>query len=68
MTGELYIGGAWRAGAGPALRSTDPATDDAVWEGATAAAADAAAAVEAARSAFRGWADAALAERVAAVR
>ncbi len=68
MSGELFIGGAWRAGGGAPLTSTDPATGETVWEGATATPADAAAAVAAARAAFRGWADAPLADRLAAVR
>ena len=68
MSGELFIGGRWAAGSGPALRSVDPATGQAVWEGASAAAAEVAQAVGAARGAFRNWADAARDDRVAAVR
>ena len=68
MSGELFIGGAWRPGAGAALRSTDPATGESVWEGATAAASDAAAAVAAARAAFRNWADRPRDDRIAALR
>ncbi len=68
MTAELYVDGRWTEGGGPALRSTDPATGDTVWEGATADADDAACAVAAARRAFRAWADRPRAERVAVVR
>lgn len=68
MSGELFIDGGWRAGSGAALRSIDPATGEVVWEGAAAASGDVAAAVAAARAAFRGWADRPVAERIAAVR
>ena len=68
MSGELYVDGRWTEGSGPALRSTDPATGETVWEGATAGPADAARAVAAARAAFRGWADRPREGRVAAVR
>ena len=65
---ELFIGGAWRGGQGAPLASLDPATGEAVWQGAAASASDAADAVAAARAAFQGWADTPLAERIAAVR
>ena len=64
---SLFIGGRWRDGAGEQLRSVDPATGEAVWEGAAASGADVAAAVEAARGAWRDWADRPQAERTAAV-
>ncbi len=68
VRGELFIEGEWRAGSGPRLRSIDPATGEAVWEGASAAPAEAATAVAAARSALRDWADRPRTDRVAAVR
>ena len=68
MSADLYIGGHWREGRGPVLVSTDPATGQPVWEGRTADAADAFAAVSAALKAFRSWADAPLEARIAAVR
>ena len=68
MTGELFIGGRWRAGSGAALVSTDPATGAPVWEGATASPADVAEAVSAARTAFRDWADRPRADRIEIVR
>ncbi len=68
MTGELYIGGRWCAGAGAELVSIDPATGVELWRGATADPADAFEATAAALRAFRAWADAPLEERIAAVR
>ncbi len=68
MSRSLFIGGRWREGAGPVLRSHDPATGEVVWEGASASAADCADAVAAARAAFRSWADAPRDERLAVVR
>jgi succinylglutamic semialdehyde dehydrogenase len=68
MTAGLFIDGAWRAGAGAALVSTDPATGAVVWQGASADAGDVAQAVAAARRAFQPWADLPLADRVAALR
>jgi len=68
MSGELYIGGGWRPGQGPALTSTDPATGETVWQGATATAGDVAAAVASARAAFQSWADLSRAERIALLR
>jgi succinylglutamic semialdehyde dehydrogenase len=49
------------------VRSIDPATGEAVWEGAAASEADVAEAVAAARAAWRSWADLPQAERTAAV-
>ena len=68
MTGGLYIGGRWSTGRGPELVSTDPATGEIVWRGATANAADVFEATAAAAKAFRTWADIALQDRIAAVR
>ncbi|PIC00573.1 succinylglutamate-semialdehyde dehydrogenase [Caulobacter sp. X] len=64
----LFIDGKWRSGEGPELVSTDPATGEAVWRGATASQADVALAVQAARRAFRGWADRPRDERIAILR
>ena len=68
MSAELFVDGRWVEGAGPVLRSTDPATGETVWEGATAGPANTARAVAAARAAFRAWADAPREERIAVVR
>ena len=65
---QLFIGGAWRAGGGPRLVSTDPATGAVLFDAPAAAPEDAFAAVSAALKAFRGWADRPLAERIAHVR
>ena len=64
---SLFIDGRWRAGGGAVLQSIDPAAAAVVWEGATAAPSDVAAAVAAARKAWRNWADRPVAERVEAV-
>jgi succinylglutamic semialdehyde dehydrogenase len=64
----LFIDGGWRRGSGPKLASTDPAVGSVIWEGASAADGDVAAAVAAARRAFQPWADLPLGERIAALR
>lgn len=63
MSGELFIGGRWRQGAGPRFESVDPATGSVVWSGAGASAGDAADAVAAARAAFDDWAERPFQER-----
>ena len=68
MSRSLFINGQWRPGHGPALTSIDPATGEAVWQESTAAAADVAAAVSAAREAFQDWADRPRAERIETMR
>ena len=68
MSKGLYIGGVWRSGHGAALTSIDPATGEAVWQGATATAGDVAEAVSAARDAFQDWADLPREDRIAALR
>jgi succinylglutamic semialdehyde dehydrogenase len=68
MTASLFIDGAWRAGGGAPLVSTDPATGAVAWEGASADFGDVAAAVAAARRAFQPWADLPLEDRIAALR
>lgn len=64
---ENYINGAWRSGAGETLTSTNPATGDIVWQGATAKGADVADAIAAARAAFAHWGATSLEHRVAIV-
>lgn len=56
MSGRLFIDGAWRDGAGPALTSIDPAEGQPVWTGAEASPGQVAEAVSAARAAFPAWA------------
>ena len=68
MTGELFIDGKWRAGRGPGLISTNPATGAVVFDGAGASAQDAADAVAAARRAFLPWADQSMESRIEIVR
>lgn len=64
----LFIDGKWRSGQGPELVSTDPATGEAVWRGATATEADVGQAVQAARRVFPAWADRPREERIAILR
>lgn len=68
MRSELFIGGAWREGAGERFNSFDPATGDKVWEGRAATADDVAEAMAAARLAFPAWMRRPVEERVAIVR
>jgi succinylglutamic semialdehyde dehydrogenase len=68
MRTELYIDGAWRAGAGERFSSHDPATGDKVWEGRAATADDVSEAMAAARLAFPAWSRRPVEERVAIVR
>lgn len=68
MHTELFIDGRWRAGAGAAFTSIDPATNETVWSGKAASVDDVAAAFAAARRAFPAWARRPLEERIAVVR
>jgi len=67
-SGQLFIDGRWRAGAGAALDSRDPATGEVLWRGNAADPADVDAAFGAARAAFEAWAARPFAEREAVVR
>ncbi len=60
-----YIAGAWQAGAGEALESLNPVTQNVVWTGKAATEAQVDAAVQAARQAFPAWAKLSLDERIA---
>ncbi len=60
-----YIAGRWVRGGGSRFASTSPATGETVWSGESAAAADVAAAVAAAREAQPAWAARSAAERIA---
>ena len=62
--GELWIGGAWRPGAGEALVRRDPAHDELAFSGACADDDDVDRAIRAARAAAPAWAGLSLAERV----
>src|SRR5690606_13049317 len=59
-----YIAGLWQAGQGEAFDSLNPVTQQAVWSGQGADAAQVAAAVAAARAAFPAWARRPLDERI----
>jgi succinylglutamic semialdehyde dehydrogenase len=65
---RLFVGGRWIRGTGPRLESRDPATDEILWSGPTAAAGDVEAAFAAARGALAPWSALPFAQREAAVR
>ena len=56
IQGKNYIAGRWQLGQNAPFESTDPYNDDVIWEGCLSSAADAQAAVAAARAAFPAWA------------
>ena len=60
-----YIAGQWLAGQGEAFDSLNPVTQEAVWRGQGASAAQVEQAVAAARAAFPVWARRPLEERIA---
>lgn len=60
-----YIAGAWHAGQGEALESLNPVSQEAIWHGQAASAAQVDAAVQAARAAFPAWASRSLDQRIA---
>ncbi|ALL13278.1 succinylglutamate-semialdehyde dehydrogenase [Caulobacter henricii] len=68
MSGGVFIDGVWRAGAGPEAVSIDPTTGETIWREASAAQADVALAVAAARRAFPAWADQPREARIAILR
>jgi succinylglutamic semialdehyde dehydrogenase len=59
-----YIAGAWHSGQGEALESLNPVSQEAIWKGQAASAAQVGAAVQAARAAFPAWASRSLDERI----
>lgn len=60
----LYIGGHWVTGEGEVMQSLNPVSQQSVWTGQAASAAQAGQAVQAAREAFAGWATLALSQRI----
>ncbi|PZW69576.1 succinylglutamic semialdehyde dehydrogenase [Pseudomonas sp. URMO17WK12:I1] len=60
-----YIAGLWQIGQGDALQSLNPVSQQVLWEGREADAAQVEAAVQAAREAFADWAATPLNERIA---
>jgi succinylglutamic semialdehyde dehydrogenase len=60
----LYIAGDWQPGQGEAFESLNPVTQDVIWSGRGASAAQVDAAVAAARQAFAAWATRSLDERI----
>lgn len=68
FTGECFIGGQWRQGAGVEFVSTAPADGAEIWRGREAAATDVEAAAGAARGAFPAWRRRSIEERTDIVR
>ncbi|WP_177323288.1 succinylglutamate-semialdehyde dehydrogenase [Pseudomonas sp. GM49] len=64
MMKSLYIAGEWLAGQGEAFESLNPVTQQVLWSGVGATAAQVESAVQAARQAFPGWARRTLEERI----
>jgi succinylglutamic semialdehyde dehydrogenase len=60
----LYIDGAWQDGQGDAFESLNPVTQQVIWSGRAATAAQVDAAVKSARQAFPAWATRTLDERI----
>ncbi|MFC4251617.1 succinylglutamate-semialdehyde dehydrogenase [Sinimarinibacterium flocculans] len=67
-TGELYLDGRWRGGAGPAFESLAPHDGRRVWQGHAADITDVDTAFAAARAAFPAWADRRFDERATLAR
>ncbi len=65
---ELFINGTWQAGHGERFHSTNPVSQQAVWQGNAASAADVDDAINAARGAFAGWRNRTLDERIAVLK
>ena len=65
---ELFINGAWQAGHGERFQSTNPVSQQAVWQGKAANAGDVDAAISAARTAFASWRTRTLDERIAVLK
>jgi len=61
---SLYIAGEWLAGQGEAFQSLNPVTQQVLWSGEGATAAQVESAVQAARQAFPGWARRTLEDRI----
>ena len=61
---SLYIAGEWLAGQGETFQSVNPVTQQVLWAGEGATAAQVESAVQAARQAFPGWARRTLEERI----
>ncbi|RMQ51060.1 N-succinylglutamate 5-semialdehyde dehydrogenase [Pseudomonas cichorii] len=61
---SLYIAGSWQAGQGEAFDSLNPVSQQVIWSGQGATAAQVETAVQAARQAFAGWAMRSLDERI----
>lgn len=68
LNGRQHIGGAWRAGAGEAMTSQNPATGETLWAGQAASRDQVHEAIAAARSVTDLWRDTPLTEREAILR
>lgn len=61
---SLYIAGEWLAGQGDMFESLNPVTQQVLWSGQGASAAQVESAVQAARQAFPAWAKRSLEDRI----
>jgi len=68
MSGKLYIGGNWLEGSGASFTSFNPATNEVIWQGKSAAQKDIDAAMMSARKAFSSWACKSYEERLTAIK
>ncbi|GGD10933.1 succinylglutamate-semialdehyde dehydrogenase [Aquisalinus flavus] len=67
MTDSLFIDGTWKKGSGAEFSSIAPATGETLWTGTMAGPDDVAAAIAAARAAFKPWARKSVDERLAVI-
>lgn len=65
---QQFVGGAWVDGSGATFQSVNPVTQDVVWRGNAAGAAEVEAAISAARGAFEAWSLTPLDDRLTIVR
>ena len=65
---SLFINAHWQPGTGAAFERSNPSTGERLWQGASAAASDVAAAFSAATNAFDAWADLPFDERASIAR
>ena len=67
LSGEIFVGGQWRAGAGRPFVSLSPADGSVVWRGTEAASVDVDEAINAGRASFASWRGAPIEDRIAMV-
>ncbi len=68
LNGSLYINGRWLPGAGDKLISINPADNQEYWQGTSATTTEIDLAIDSARTAFPGWADKSLEDRLTIIK